>query len=334
MSDQDNIKSTKLKKVLSRKRTPPAWQQLSIEPKEAGSVVNISNKNITKTPKLPPLQELSNEPVLIKAINKEELPVNYSNKFPKITSVADDNFLPPRHNFVPPKDNFVSVGQKDHTWYSKEVTGDMVDNNDKVDIDALQGHNPLEGVQTSILPKVLKQFELIQKRVIQSISTVNDIDELQGLKLKFLGQQGIVYALVSQMSSTDRAALSETINDFISDLSLEFESKEHEFLLNEDNEGDLFELEESSEDDEDFDPEEDAEEDTEDNQFSGPVKISSMLPEGGFAVLIDDQLITIVENAEQVKNVISRLVLERNVKISNIQLIKRIPIDFGVIINV
>lgn len=319
---------------------------------------------------IPVMPELSSEPVQIKASVPDPNKVQIAhgipkrgNPSPKAQAMVDDGFFPP-------KNNFVAVGQVDTAWATKEVTGlpdtdnTMVDNNwpedsseedgDVVErhVASLQGANPLADLEKESISAARKQFEHrlkhISTEVIGKLQLVETLDELEDFKANVLGKGGVMNTVLRQFAQippADRRIVGELINSVIDQLKIEFEAKENELIKYADDEE---EDEPTEEDWEEYSKSELTEENESNIQWEdgeepdeepgsdippATAKISSALAEGQFAILIDDKLFTTVDSSEKAKDAISRLILGNNVPVESIQLIKRIPIDFGVILG-
>jgi hypothetical protein len=57
------------------------------------------------------------------------------------------------------------------------------------------------------------------------------------------------------------------------------------------------------------------------------------IPEGHYAVIVDGKIVSMEESVSAVREFISSLLLNDNLDLDNIQLLKRIKIDFGVYIG-
>jgi hypothetical protein len=115
------------------------YQRLDVDPKPAGkSLLHDKNgmRRVAKKPQkqMPRAPEISNEPIKVPAKRVDEDSISYRNK--KV-----------------PKQPMAYVGMhEDQMWFDEELvaSGDklppeeeMIDNNEDVDVTALQGHDPL-----------------------------------------------------------------------------------------------------------------------------------------------------------------------------------------------
>lgn len=355
MTESKDQRGNRVRRILDTKRRPPEYQRLDYEPKEGGRSLLHDEFGL---PKVAPssnkgdiliMKDIPNEPVAIKASQPK---AQVSNGLPKrgVPSVlAQQSF--DDDGFIPPKNNFVSVGQVDNAWATKEVTGlpdttnkdsKMVDNNwpknsseeenEQVaqQVEKLQGMNPLADLENDQVSAMRKHFEHklqhIITEVIEKLQVVDTLDDLANIKANVLGKNGILASILRQFSKlppSDRAVIGESINNIIDQLKLEFEAKEYELTSDTEDEEEYPEDESDLEDEEDLD------------LGPGPqeIKISTSLEEGQFAILIEDKLFTTIDDAQEARKVLTKLILGNNVPVENIQLIKRIPIDFGVILD-
>ncbi len=367
MTDQSDQRGNRVRRILETKRQPPEYQRLDLEPKEGGRSLlhdEFGLPKVSPTPTnkgdIPIMKDIPNEPVSIKA---SQPVAQVSNSLPKrgVPSVlAQQSFV--NDGFFPPKNNFVSVGQVESAWATKEVTGlpdttntntSMVDNNwpesssDEdgeivaKQIEKLQGMNPLADLENSNVSAARKHFEHrlqhILSEVIEKLHVVDSVDELTDFKANVLGKSGVLSVVLRQFAQVppaERQVIGESINNVIDQLKLEFEAKEYELTSDE---GEYEEDEPTEEDwaehDSQNEEEETSQNEEEPQSQQGTAKISSALEEGQFAILIDDKLFTTVNDTQEARKVLTRLILGNNVPVENIQLIKRVPIDFGVILD-
>lgn len=366
VSQNDDKRGSRIRRVLETKRQVPLYQQMDIEPAEGGrSLLHDEHgmPKVTPNPKreLPPLKELPSIPISIKASVPDQPKIARDMLQKGSPSPAAQQVLQPDENdgFIPPKNNFVNVGQTEHVWYDEKVAGpsetqqEMIDNNKDVNIDSLQGLNPMADVQEPKVSDIRKQFEnrlkYIYNSVLSQLETVVDLNELEQFKSNVLGKNGVLVAVLKQFQKLppeDRQAVGDLINSFIDNLKLEFDAKENQFLTDADDD-----------DDDEFDGEgydelvkemveappklveklsKQKAEPEDPGPWEGdppPAKVSATLAEGQYGVLVDDKLFLVVDSNQEARNVLSKLILGNNVAVENIQLIKRIPIDFGVVLT-
>jgi hypothetical protein len=349
-------RGNRVKRILDSKRQPPEYQRLDIEPREGGKSLLHDDFGLPKVGPapsrgdIPQMREVSNKPVSIKASVPDESRVQIAKggipQKGRPSRAAEQTFTKEEDDgFIPPKNNFVNVGQTEHAWYDEKVAGpsEMVDNNaldsnapdeQLIDTDSLQGTNPLADIEQEELSEIRKQFEqrlqYIQDGVLSQLEDVVNLEDLEQFKANILGKSGVISTVLKQfkkLDSQDRQVVGELVNSVIDTLRLEFEAKEYEFLSDE----------EEDEDEESEHGDFPEEEDSNENLDVGPrqpqtAKVSAALAEGQYAVLVDDKLFTVVDSAQEARQVLSRLILGNNVDVERIQLIKRIPIDFGVVL--
>lgn len=298
------------------KRALPEYQRLGLTPNTGGKSLlhneyGFLKENKPKPKEVPLMPEISNEPMSVKAS----------------PPVQDDGF-------IPPKSNFECVGSADHTWYDSNVTGgdNIVDNNDLVDVDSLQGKgNPLEDPQSSSEDEFNSQLEFIKKLSINTISNeINNLTELKNFELFVFGMEGPLVGLLAKSRSLnpDHEAFEKQVEKCSSDLMLEIEAKDAEFSAS------------SSSDDEDvfeYFPDDDILESvsssTEESLPQSDNNNSCDLDEGDYAVLVDGKVVKTSSSREDTREVLSELVLKNDLSMERIVLIKRIPIDFGILIQ-
>ena len=316
----------KMRRTLEIKRQPPEYQRLDIEPKVGGGSLLHDEFGMPKTGPaqhkgdIPMMESLPNEPIMMRSTKPEEISLGARPQ--KFLPVDDDKF-------IPPKSNFVSVGNVDTGWYNDKVVGPskMIDNNEVVDVEALQGVSPLAPSETSI-----KTFEEMLKNIKDAthagLLNVDDLNALSGLRAKILGKQGVfnrVLAKFNQVPPGEKAAIGSLISDVVSDLTLEFEAKEYEFISSG---KDPEEAQAPYEEDEDEDFEEEEEMHTAD-----PAWTCKQLPPGSYTVFVGDNVIKTVGTVNDARKIIEELVLGEKAKLEDIQLIKKIAVDFGVILD-
>lgn len=322
---------TKMKRTLEIKRQPPEYKRLDIEPKVGGGSLLHDEFGMPKTGPtqhkgdIPMMNELPNEPVMIKSSEKEDKPLGKRPQRAAFPIVIDDD------KFIPPKSNFVSVGNVDTGWYNDKVVGPVktnpiIDNNDVLDTDSLQGMNPLASPSETSVKFFSGMLKNIKDITNAQLPKVNDLKELSDLRAKILGKQGVfnqVLVHFNKVPPAEKAAIGSLISDTVSDLTLEFESKEYEFISSDNEpqeEGPVFEEDE----DEDFEKET-----ADPEQFL----VVSKLPPGSYTVLVVEDVIKTVDTVDEARKIIEELVLSEKAKLEDVQLIKKIAVDFGVILN-
>jgi CRISPR type III-B/RAMP module RAMP protein Cmr1 len=285
----------------------PEWKRLDLEPAQAGKSLLHDEFGFPKVNKgkekelVPLMEELSSEPINIKANNQSK----------------DDD------KFIPPKSNFVSVGQKENTWYSKEVTGvaaldeNIIDNTEFVDTDSLQGLDPLGQIMNkednSVVKYIQKNILETEQIIINKLNKINNLEELNELSQKVFGKEGWfsnVTVKIKQENLTKNTALLDVFNLSIEKLFIEFEAKKYEFLTPEDDEYSQVELLE--EQTKQTEPEQDIEE---------------------YMLYENQKLHSIVSSKKEIIELIYDLITNCNVELSSLVLLKKIPIDFGIILK-
>lgn len=322
-------KGNRVRRILETKRQAPEYQRLDIEPKEGGKSLLHDEFGILKVSPLPPnkgdipiMNEISNEPVQIKAsVQSSNMKTPILKKGIPSPNNEDDGFVPPRSNFV-------SVGQKEHTWYSHEVAGypkETIDNNDEIDVDSLQGIDPLADVDDENISEIRKNFEnilsMIEKDALSAVWAVTTLKELDEVKHTIFGKDSGLTLLLKEFKSIpqkEKHIVGDLINYVVENIKLEISAKRDSFEVDGpnyeiDNEEELQDSEEESESDE-----------------SESVEFPT-LQEGSFAILVDDKLFNTTQSIVAAKDILSRLILGNNIDVSRIQVLKRIPVDFGII---
>jgi hypothetical protein len=314
-------------------KTKPEYQRLDIEPNVGGRQLlhdefGKINKGRDKRDNIPQLEEIGNEPVMVKAAQPNK--VSFRKPMTKVNKVEDDGF-------IPPKDNFVSVGNVEHAWYDEKVTGPSIDNNEVVDVEKLQGINPLSVSDSKVLEFFTKRLAYVKSFVLNELADIVNEQEIAELKAKVFGKTGIFTEILKKLGSVqpnDRAPIGELVNQTYSDIQLEIEGKMYELQSEAEEDEDMEWPEEMAviekNDDENNEVEENVEESVEENDG---IKEEQTIPEGHYAVIMDGSLVEVLEDDLSAKNYISNLILNENVDLKSIQLIKRIKIDFGLILD-
>lgn len=280
----------------------PEYVRLNISPKEGGgsllhdSVTGIPKANSSiKKDNIPVMKEISAEPVVIKA-----------------SDVKDEN---EEKSFIPPKSNFVSVGNQDHAWYPESVTGssEFIDNNDFVDVEALQGLDPLAEDLPSEDPKkfskeafvINNKLKKLDYNIRSLVNNASSVDALIKIKSNLFSQSILEFKRSFQKitDGDEKKIISNRIKETFGIL---------DGLLNE-------AIESISKNDI--------------NTNSGNEVEVTSIDEDQYIIFVDDNPVCICNNKTNVKNVLNDLLLKEDVNISRVKLIKRIPIDFGVLVS-
>ena len=323
-----------VKRMLEAKTRQPEYQKLDIEPKIGGQSLlhdefgmpKVGNENRRN---IPTSREISSDPVIIKASVSNSKPT-----FRKqvVNKVVDDD-----DKFIPPKNNFVSVGNVEHSWHDEKVTG-IIDNNEEVDIEKLQGVNTKIGESIKFFTKRLQH---VKSLVVAELAEITDLQELKNLRENTFGPKGIFTDIVKQLDTLkDKIVIGELVNNMYSELDLEISGKEFELTSEAEEDSKVTEWPEemaqivrpSSDDDDDDEMHHEVEDDGDQEDAADP-SAHPAIPEGHYAVILDGKLINIEEDAGIVRDFISDLLLNKNLELNRIQLIKRIKIDFGIILG-
>lgn len=346
--DNGERRGNRVRRMLEQKRQPPAWQQMDMEPEEGGKSRLHDEHGIPKvapTPKkdLPKMPELPDTPVVVKASergNPSQMATGIPNKG-RPSKAAEQDFQD--DGFVPPKNNFVNVGQVEQAWYDEKVAGppqEMIDNNEEVDTESLQGMNPMDDVQDKNIAKLRKKFESRLQKVAQGVlaqlETVVNPEQLETFKANVLGRNGVFAKILLQFGELDpseRRVVGELVNQFIDALKLEFEAKEQELY------------EDFGDDEEEFDEEgydqmmaedEDVNKDPPpENPAPRVANVAQMLKPSDIAVLVDGKLIKVFDQATstltaELRDLLNKIILGNNIDPERVQVIKRLPVDFGI----
>lgn len=276
------------------------WQRLDLEVKDAGKSLLHNdlgfpkvNKNIKKS-NIPVMKELSSNPVSIKASVIED---------------DDDSFIPPRNNFL-------FVGQKDHFWFDQTKENKVIDNNNNVNTDELQGLDPLNQKSKenlNYLNSLIETVSILEKKAQGLLENINSIYEYKIVFDKIFGESGWYYQLIVKLNKSQFKSESniELIDNSYSNLKLEFESKHFELLQQE--------KEEQKKDEEQVTNEDDS---------------SDINPsDGDYLLYIDGNLYSVLKTEEDAKKAIYEQLVVNNIDLSKLLLLRKIPINFGVILG-
>ena len=332
-----------VKRMLEAKTRQPEYQRLDIEPKIGGQSLLHDEFGMPKVAgdnrrNVPVMKNISGEPVVVKA-SKSSGDIKYKTSRHKTSGVVVDD----DDKFIPPKNNFVSVGNVEHAWYDDKVTG-IIDNNEEVDVEKLQGINPLADLKN---PKTVESIKFFTKRlqhvkslVVAELSEITDLGELKNLRENTFGPKGIFTDIVRQLDTlkVDKVVIGELINQMYTELDLEIGGKEFELTSEAEEDGQVTEWPEDMAQIVQPPDEDDDEEVQEENEVGSesPAVASTRhaaIPEGHYAVIVDGKLVNIEEDIGAVRDFIGNLLLNENLDLDKIQLIKRIKIDFGIILG-
>ena len=303
----------KNKFMLESKTKQPEYQRLDIEPLVGGKSLlhegGMPKVVIPKRNNIPLLKEISGDPVLIKAYEQN----------------SDDD------KFIPPKSNFVSVGHVDHSWYSDKVTG-IQDNNEYVDIENLQGINPLAHI-TPAISNIAKKLDHAKTLIIAELSQVNSTIELKNLKENIFGKNGIFTKIVLQSDSSDNS-IGELLSHVYDEINLDIQGKEYELSKTKEEDEEDLGCEKWPEDMAAI-PYEQVQEKDEMYPDGIPKRFPTFpaIPEGNYGIIIDELLVGEAETLDEAHEAITDLLLTKNIDLNRVQLVKRIKIGFGVILG-
>jgi hypothetical protein len=332
-----------VKRMLEAKTRQPEYQRLDIEPKIGGQSLlhdefGIPKVTASNRKNVPMMKEISGDPVSVKASASTPAKTTFRKPGVKKMVVVDDD-----DKFIPPKNNFVSVGNVEHAWYDDKVTG-IIDNNEEVDVEKLQGINPLADLKN---PKTAESIKFFTKRlqhvkslVIAELAEITDLGELNNLRANTFGPKGIFTDIVRQLDTlkVDKVLVGELVSQMYSELDLEIGGKEFELTseAEEDSEvtewpEDMAQIVQPTDEDDDEQVQEENEIDPESSDVASTRPAA--IPEGHYAIIVDGKLVNIKEDIVAVRDFIGNLLLNDNLDIDKIQLIKRIKIDFGIILG-
>jgi hypothetical protein len=274
------------------------YQKLDITPAVGGKSLLHNELGKLKLPPKPkdkvlPPREFDDKPIMIKA--------------KKVEPADDDKFLPP-------KANFAHVGNIDHAWY--DDVG-VVDNNKTVDIDAVQGIDPLNIAASTIKSLFNKKLEELREKSLASLNTVTNVEEFEDCKGSVFGRGGLFSQILGQVKDVpaeEQAVINELINNYFESLGFEFDAKYYELTSEEE--------EEPTEDEGDVQ-----------DESSEPNITLPELEEGQLMIIVDGQKQIILDSEEEARVMLSRLMLGNNIEVDRIRLLKRLSVDFGVLIK-
>jgi len=355
-------------RILDIKTRQPEYQRLDMDPKVGGKSLLHDEFGIPKVgpanrTSIPIMKEISSELIKIKASKPGKIKIRGSSRiledgnYIQIPSFTGSNISPPDDDdkFIPPKSNFVSVGHADHVWYDDKVAGPskvkskaiIIDNNDYIGdapdaTDKLQGINPLsqnDSKTDEAIKFFAKRLDHVKSLVISQLAEITEIKELTNLRENTFGKKGLFMDVVDKLTSLniDKFAVGALLNQTYTELDLEIQGKEFELQAEDEAAAEVTKWPEdiaqvvlpSTKDSEDEDKPDDEDSITD----RDPPSNNPDFPEGHYAVCVDDNLVSITDNIGDARNIISNLVLNDNLELGQIQLLKRIKIDFGIILE-
>lgn len=292
----------------------PAYQKLDVEPNKAGENIlgNLPERkeDFSKQKR----EEVEERPIFVKAdsLKQEE----------------DDKFYPPLQNFS-------AIGSTEHAWYSEEVTGvpsssnkeddgtsKIIDNNDFVDIEGLQGTDPLNQVNEDVAKKLHQYFNdkfekiyLYSEQNCKKSKTKNDITYI---KERVLGPNGLAAGVAAESLKLDkdqRVAVTSLVKSYLVVFKELFNKYEDLKRVAEENEP--VHVYES----------------TEYKDPSSGKNTLLDLDEDTYQIFIDDKPVKPSLAKEELKIFLNRLVLSDNVDMDRVKVFKRVSLDFGILIK-
>ena len=163
---------------------------------------------------------------------------------------------------------------------------------------------------------------------------------MKNLRENTFGPKGIFTDIVRQLDTlkVDKAVIGELVSHMYSELDLEIGGKEFELTTEAEEDSEVTEWPEDMAQIVRPPDGDDDEEDQEENEVGteGPAVASARpaaIPEGHYAVIVDGKLVNIEEDIGSVRDFIGDLLLNENLDLDKVQLIKRIKIDFGIILG-
>jgi gas vesicle protein len=199
--------SSKFTNLISKLEQPKEgreteYQKLDIEPAKAGRSLlhdefGFLKSGPKKVDKIPPPKEIDNTPVMVKA------------------KTDNDGWIPPKSNF----DSVASVGAEDHSWYGSAVTG-VVDNNEEVDVDSLQGSNPFRDLSDKSAAMFRNKFGDKLATLLTKITLlIDDSGSNDDLANVVNHSTKIIEKLSKSVSQEYSALANEMIAEFTTELS-------------------------------------------------------------------------------------------------------------------
>jgi hypothetical protein len=337
MSDN---RGNRIRRVLDSKTQIPEYQRLGIEPNEGGKSLLHDEFGIPNSSPVPNKKEANsindvyNQPIVIKA-SSPDLSTSQVSKGPpnrgRPAKSAEQFYQQDDDKFIPPKSNFVNVGNHEHTWYNEKVAGPkMIDNNDEIDIDSIQGRNPLSEIENEdmleLSQRFTQQLDAIRNNISFKLNKVSNLEELKYFNSSIFGQNGVFTKIINQftnMNFQEKYVLGDLLDTYLNDIKCLLSSKEKDLQSQDENNPD-----------EGYSslPDERSDQDQSDSYDTGS-EISINLEENQFSILVDDKPFTILLTEKSVRQVLTKLILGNNIDVERIKLIKRISIDFGVILG-
>jgi hypothetical protein len=310
LDDEFNLEPSNISTI---KTAMPEWQRLDLEPKAAGKSLLHNELGLPISPRIntretvPLINELSAEPLFVKALENDK--------------------------FIPPKSNFVAVGQTDQEWIEKSQieqsrkSPKIVDNNQVVDISSLQGIDPLnlriqDDSSNSTVNEVLQNLTELESIVISKICKVTNLTQLNDLYNSVFTSNGYfnyILQQVEQSNLTSNIRLNEAISDSKEKLLLELQAKKLEFLEPEQLEPIDEEIFNEPEPEPELQPQ--------------TTESKEIISDNVYILYVDRIPFFTTASKDLILEKIYSLITKNNKELSDLMLVKRIPIDFGIILK-
>jgi hypothetical protein len=299
----------------SKIRRVPEYQRLGIEPSEGGTsrlhdengfpILNIQEDRRN----IPPAKELPNEPIAVKAKDMTKNRI-------QIASGSQTRGMPAHSSQEEVKPKILNVGSNDeHLWYSKEVTG--VD--EEVDTDALQGNDPLSASQDPEVIDIMEKYLDLQEKILNKLNSLSSKLDIENLKANLFAKSGIIDQMLKnivKVSPANRKVVGEGVNDIIENIKNEFNAK----LITND-----------KDDDEDLNLMQT--EDMDSDKKENPYEFLNSTPNGNYVLFQDNDPLEEFESKESLIKKLENLLIDQNININTLFVLKKIPLDFGIIIK-
>jgi hypothetical protein len=207
----------------------PAHQAMGIDPAQGGGSLLHDEHGIPKVSqgkrsRISPAKNITNTPIDFKAQPQQKL---------QMWNGAQKNSIP--------RGKFVNVGvNEEHVWYPDSVTGPREKVPDErpyadqayeeVDVEALQGYNPLQEPSEEGKAFILRLSNTIDKieNILQDISSEEDLSEF---KSNIFSKSGPIANLVNSYSSDIREEVMVEGNNLIERMYSIFQDKELQFSM-------------------------------------------------------------------------------------------------------
>jgi hypothetical protein len=306
----------------------PEYQQLGIEPAEGGRSLLHDKAGMPKVPKAPEKKVLPPDPISSKTVV-----VKAATEPSKVKFGSKKRGLPTASAQIP-TDSFVNVGMSDdHLWYDDKVTGaapQVIDNNEYVDVEAAQGANPL--TETAISNPLIDRMKSLKDSVSHLIPSIDKFSDFVVFKKNLFDERGpiaSVYSKITKIPAAEQASVGLILNEILGDMKFEIDQREMELSS-----------EESSETSHEKPVEEVAAPAPKQKPLTDemkkpqhPIVEVPLMAEGQMTVLVNNRPIVRVYTEDEAKEVISDLLLNRGVDLRDVTILKRLSIEFGIVIG-